>query len=206
MLSILLDVDNCRLLLPCSLVASLFNPIVCPVPAFWVVDKPTVTGRDRELVANQPKSWQRQSHRRETAAGVKLHEQCTIGNQLLTSPFLSYTALMWRGCQNATVRISWLGCYLVHTKAIVGASNTKCLRIRSGMWAVEALSSSLNVLIPCIEDREKHRVAKCHGYDWYIRVKTFVRWGKKFEGTCNFAKLIFLKTICTACELDSLIW
>ena len=86
------------------------------------------------------------------------------------------------------MRISWLGCYLVHTKAIVGASNTKCLRIRSGMWAVEALSSSLNVLIPCIEDREKHRVAKCHGYDRYILVK-ILQVGIKVWKTHNFTKL-----------------
>ena len=29
------------------------------------------------------------------------------------------------------------------------------------------------------------RVAKCHGYDGYIRVKILAGWGKR---TCNFAK------------------
>ena len=32
------------------------------------------------------------------------------------------------------------------------------------------------------------RVAKCHGYDGYIRVKVFGSWGKKFGRTQNFAK------------------
>ena len=32
------------------------------------------------------------------------------------------------------------------------------------------------------------RVAKCHGYDGYIRVKNCVGWTKKFGRTCNFAK------------------
>ena len=33
------------------------------------------------------------------------------------------------------------------------------------------------------------RVAKCHGYDGYIRVKIFRGWGKKFERTHNVTKL-----------------
>ena len=32
------------------------------------------------------------------------------------------------------------------------------------------------------------RVAKCHGYEGYIRVKIFAGWGKKFERTSNLAK------------------
>ena len=33
------------------------------------------------------------------------------------------------------------------------------------------------------------RVAKCHGYDGYIRVKIFRGWGKKSERTHNVTKL-----------------
>ena len=32
------------------------------------------------------------------------------------------------------------------------------------------------------------RVAKCHGYDRYIRVKIFRGWGKKSEGMHNMTK------------------
>ena len=32
------------------------------------------------------------------------------------------------------------------------------------------------------------RVAKCHGYDGYIRVKIFAGWGKKSGRRCNLAK------------------
>ena len=33
------------------------------------------------------------------------------------------------------------------------------------------------------------RLAKCHGYDGYIRVKIFAGWAKKFGRTCNFEKI-----------------
>ena len=34
-----------------------------------------------------------------------------------------------------------------------------------------------------------YRVAKCHGYDGYIRVKIFAGWGKKSGRAYNLAKL-----------------
>ena len=40
------------------------------------------------------------------------------------------------------------------------------------------------ICIHCI-----HRVAKCHGYDGYIRVKIFEGLGKKSGRNCNLAKL-----------------
>ena len=39
-----------------------------------------------------------------------------------------------------------------------------------------------------VMSRNTHRVAKCHGFGGLIRVKFFASWGKKFGGTCNFAK------------------
>ena len=33
------------------------------------------------------------------------------------------------------------------------------------------------------------RVAECYVYGGYIRVKKLEGWGKKWERTCNFAKL-----------------
>ena len=33
------------------------------------------------------------------------------------------------------------------------------------------------------------RVAKCHGYGGYIRVKKWEGWGKKYERTCNLSIL-----------------
>ena len=38
-------------------------------------------------------------------------------------------------------------------------------------------------------DLPNHRVAKCHEYDGYIRVKIFRGWGKKSERTHNMTKL-----------------
>ena len=42
------------------------------------------------------------------------------------------------------------------------------------------------VVVSTVED---NRVAKCHGYDGYIRVKIFRCWGKKPERTHNMTKL-----------------
>ena len=64
----------------------------------------------------------------------------------------------------------------------------------SGIW---------NLLIPipkseeCVHEQHfqpldlglLNRVAKCHGYDGYIRVKIFRGWGKKSERTHNVTKL-----------------
>ena len=42
------------------------------------------------------------------------------------------------------------------------------------------------------------RVAKCHGYDGYIRVKIFAGWGKKSGKRCNMAKFrLFVGKIST---------
>ena len=41
----------------------------------------------------------------------------------------------------------------------------------------------MNIMIAIRKDMMmvmKSRVAKCHGYDGYIRVKIFAVWGKKF--------------------------
>ena len=44
------------------------------------------------------------------------------------------------------------------------------------------------------------RVAKCHGYDGYIRVKIFAGWGKKFGRAYIFAKSSLLGKIYTTYE------
>ena len=45
------------------------------------------------------------------------------------------------------------------------------------------------------------RVAKCHGYDRYIRVKIFRGWGKKSERTHNMTKLgLFWKDLHNLCK------
>ena len=51
-------------------------------------------------------------------------------------------------------------------------------------YAVHAdYAQSLNMLMQII-----HRVAKCHGYDGYIRVKILAGWGKSFGEHANLAK------------------
>ena len=46
--------------------------------------------------------------------------------------------------------------------------------------------------------RTSNRVAECHGYDGYIRVKMFAGWGKKSGTTCDLAKSsIFGKSYAT---------
>ena len=49
----------------------------------------------------------------------------------------------------------------------------------------------------------ENRVAKCHGYGGYIRVKIFACWGKKFGRTCNSAKSsLFWKDLNNLCKLS----
>ena len=44
------------------------------------------------------------------------------------------------------------------------------------------------------------RVAKCHGYDGYIRIKILAGWGKR---TCNFAKSsLFLEDLYNVCNIS----
>ena len=48
-----------------------------------------------------------------------------------------------------------------------------------------------------------NRVAICHGYDGYIRVKIFWGWGKKSEKTHNMAKLgLFWKDLHNLCKIS----
>ena len=45
-------------------------------------------------------------------------------------------------------------------------------------------------MFTCVSEKiGRPRVAKCHGYDGYIRVKIFRGWGKKSERTHNVPKL-----------------
>ena len=48
----------------------------------------------------------------------------------------------------------------------------------------------------------KNRVAKCHGYDGYIRVKKLASWGKKFGVISGLTILVRVKdlTFCNSVE------
>ena len=47
------------------------------------------------------------------------------------------------------------------------------------------------------ELREAIRVAKCHEYDEYIRVKIFAGWGKSLGEDAIWSNLAFFGKICT---------